>query len=114
MRSLAFLLLTGCLELDTHAPELAAACEAAAATDLSGAVTVAPSEPVATVLHVEGTALHARDLAIHRVRVGGHVAEPTGFNFESWSVDIPYASLAGLPRGLERCPAQPEVPFPDH
>jgi hypothetical protein len=97
MRSLVLVLLPGCLVIDTRAPELAVDCDAASATDLSGAITVAPSEPVASVLHVEGTAFHARDLAIHRVRVGGHLAEPTGFNWEAWSVDIPYASLAGLP-----------------
>jgi hypothetical protein len=57
-----------------------------------------PTTPVDKDLDVQGTATDGNNLAIHRVLVAGVPATNMGFNFERWSVHLPFQVISSLAR----------------
>ncbi len=100
---------TGCEEFE--APEVES-CGAQNPTDvIGGAAIVAPlAFPVRGDVTVRGTAQHLGDLALRAVTVGGERAEPLdgAFNFERWTLTIPFGVLVTQ----ERDPATNDVILP--
>jgi hypothetical protein len=88
--------LTGCL--DAAPPSLALECGDVGPDALSGAVESGPTDVVVDGdLYVAGWVAHADGLAVHRVEVAGVPADNDGFNFDAWSVVVPFDVLLGLP-----------------
>ena len=88
----ALLLLIAC-----EPPELTAACDAAVDADLSGSLIEGPVDDVVdSELVVQGSASHARGLAIRQITVAGVPATSDSFNFERFSVAVPWSVLASM------------------
>jgi hypothetical protein len=54
------------------------------------------SDAVGADLIVSGTAVHPNGLAIRNIAVGGIQAENSGFNFDRWTVTLPFDQLQAL------------------
>lgn len=66
---------------------------------VTGAVTSQiPTMPVSTDLDVQGTATDTDNLTIHRITVAGIEATNGGFNFDRWSVHLPFQLISTLAR----------------
>lgn len=66
-------------------------------SDITGSATSAAGTTVVRdTLTVTGTAFHPEGRAIRSVTVGGLPASNTGFNFETWRVDLPIEQLLSL------------------
>ena len=71
----------------------------AALADVQGTIELQPQDaPLSGMpLMVSGSANHLGGLTIREIYVGGAQAQLDGFNFQRWSVQIPYETLLQLP-----------------
>ncbi len=71
-------------------------CPLSTVADVSGMVmfSLPPVQPLSGDLVVTGSAQHNRGFAIRQVLVNGVEATNSGFNFSSWTVTVPIATLA--------------------
>ncbi len=89
----------GCDQITKEAPT-APACEGGAAPTVTIDDTLS-GEPVAGDLTLTGTVTSSGNRAIRRVDVAGVRAKSAGFNFETWSVVIPIATLRAMTDGQQ-------------
>ncbi|HZS38907.1 MAG TPA: hypothetical protein VFF06_18870 [Polyangia bacterium] len=85
------LLLTGC---DTPPSTPKCPADKSMAQIVGTAQFTTPQTPLDSDLVVTGTAQHQQGLAIRQVLAEGVEATNTGFNFSTWTVTVPVATLA--------------------
>jgi hypothetical protein len=73
-------------------------CDATKVSITGTLISQVPTAPVDKDLDVQGTAIDGNNLAIHRVLVAGVPATNMGFNFERWSVHLPFQVISSLAR----------------
>ena len=73
-------------------------CDATKVNITGTLISQVPTAPVDKDLDVQGTATDGNNLAIHRVLVAGVPATNMGFNFERWSVHLPFQVISSLAR----------------
>src|SRR6185503_13913398 len=71
-------------------------CDATKVNITGTLISQVPTAPVDKDLDVQGTATDGNNLAIHRVLVAGVPATNMGFNFERWSVHLPFQVISSL------------------